>query len=255
MRRFIHPTIPNLLDERGFTLIEMLVAMVAGMVVMGALFGILEVSLHQTANLTDRVQANQNGRIAMTRIIDELHSTCISPEFRPILEKSNGNELWFINAYSNQANIPYTAVSKHQIIWNKAEGKLIDKRYPATGGTWPEYEFTSTASPSGGTILASNIAESNEEGHSKVFEYFRYNTTSSSASETLTPLNTINPEALAVPLSKTGAAAAASVLVRFTAYPTDGDTQSGRGVALRNQVTLAMSAPSSETPIEAAPCE
>lgn len=142
MQRPLHPTPPDLLDEHGFTLIELLVAMVAGMAVIGALFGILEVSLHQTANLTDRVQSNQNGRIAMTRIIDALHSTCLSPEFKPIQESSSENDLSFVNAYSNEANIPYAAVSKHEIIWNKAAGTLTEKRYAATSGTWPEYKFS-----------------------------------------------------------------------------------------------------------------
>jgi Tfp pilus assembly protein PilW len=254
MQRPPYLTPPDLLDEHGFTLIELLVAMVAGMAVIGALFGILEVSLHQTANLTDRVQSNQNGRIAMTRIIDALHSTCLSPEFKPIQESSSENDLSFVNAYSNEANIPYTAVSKHEIIWNKAAGTLTEKRYSATSGTWPEYKFPTSATST--TLIASNIAESQEGGKSvPIFEYFKYNTTSSSASETLTPLSTINPTRLTVPLSLSNAAITASVAVRFTAYPSDGDTLSGRGVDFRNQVTLAMSAPSSETPIEAEPCE
>jgi len=253
MQRSPYLTPPDLLDEHGFTLIELLVAMVAGMAVIGALFGILEVSLHQTANLTDRVQSNQNGRIAMTRIIDALHSTCISPEFRPIQENSSGSDLSFINAYSSEANIPYSAVSKHEIIWNKTAGTLTEKRYPATSGTWPEYKFPASATST--TLIASNIAESQEKGKSvHIFEYFEYNKTSSSASDTLTPLSTIDPSPIEGEL-KTEAPTIASVAVRFTAYPSDGDTLSGRGVDFRNQVTLAMSAPSSETPIEAEPCE
>ena len=103
MQRPPHLTPPDLLvSATGFTLIELLVAMVAGMAVIGALFGILEVPFHQTANLTDRVQSNQNGRIAMTRIIDALHSTCLSPEFKPIQESSSENDLSFVNAYSNE---------------------------------------------------------------------------------------------------------------------------------------------------------
>ena len=44
-------------DERGFTLIEVMVAMVVGLIVIGALFAILEVSLKQNARITDRVQS------------------------------------------------------------------------------------------------------------------------------------------------------------------------------------------------------
>jgi prepilin-type N-terminal cleavage/methylation domain-containing protein len=241
-------------DEDGFTLMELLVAMVAGVAVTGALFGVLEVSLHQTARLTDRVQATQLGRVAMTRVIDALHSTCISPEFRPVQEKSNGSELVFVNAYSSKAIIPTSEVSKHKIFWNKETGTLTDYSYPATEGAWPKYTFSGTASPASGTRIASNVAEAEEKGEKiPIFQYFKYATTSESSA--LTPLSTIYPTRLTVPLSAKEAETVASVLVRFTALPSDGNTALNRGVEMRNQVTLAMSAPSSETPIEASPCE
>jgi Tfp pilus assembly protein PilV len=245
-------------DEGGFTLMELLVAMVAGVAVTGALFGVLEVSLHQTARLTDRVQATQLGRVAMTRVVDALHSTCISPEFRPVLAKSNETELWFVNAYSNQAVIPMSEVSEHKIAWSKEAGKetgmLTDYSFPATGGSWPKYTFAGTESPVGGTRIATNIAPVEESGKKIIFQYYKYNT--SSTSSTLTPLSTIEMTTpLEIKNSAPVAESVASVLIRFTAFPTNGNTALNRGVEMRNQVTLAMSAPSSETPVEASPCE
>jgi prepilin-type N-terminal cleavage/methylation domain-containing protein len=256
MRRLLHTLRSVGHDERGFTLIELLVAMVTGLVVSGALFAILEVSLHQTSRLADRVEADQTGRIAMTRVIDALHSTCISPEFRPIQSGSSATELKFITAYSSEATIPLSAVTEHVIKWEKESGKetglLTDSSRTATGGSWPKYTFSGTATT---TRLASNIGAPQEESKSVVFHYYKYATTSSSEVEKqLTPLSTLETKPLAMKESKE-AEEAASVLVRFVAYPSNGNTASNRGVDLRNQITLAMSAPSSETPFEAVPCE
>jgi hypothetical protein len=235
---------------------ELLVAMLTGLVVSGALFAILEVSLHQTSRLADRVEADQTGRVVMTRIIDALHSTCISPEFRPIQFGSSKTELRFVAAYSNEATIPISAVAEHRIFWEKESGKttgtLTDDARPATGGSWPKYTFTGTFTV---THLGSNIAEVEENKETMIFQYHRYALSSSSEVEKqLTPLSTLEPKQLPMKTSLE-AEEAASVLVRFVAYPSNGNTASNRGVDLRNQITLAMSAPSSETPIEAVPCE
>src|SRR5271168_4597836 len=120
---------PGIRDDRGFTLIELLVSMLTATIVVGALFSILTISTGQTALIADRVQANQLGRTAMTRIVDELHSSCLAAGFAPIQEKSNETELIFKNAYSEEAVLPNTkaaeeqlksgtGVFEHQIVWS-----------------------------------------------------------------------------------------------------------------------------------------
>lgn len=75
-------------DERGLTLIELLVSMLMATVVIGALLTILQISTKQTTLASDKVQANQLGRTAMTRIVDELRSSCLNAGFSPIQEKA-----------------------------------------------------------------------------------------------------------------------------------------------------------------------
>jgi Tfp pilus assembly protein PilW len=235
-------------DIRGFTLIETLVAILTGVVVTGALFAILEVSLSESSRLSDRVQADRLGRTAMTRLVDELHSACLAPGFAPVLAKSTATELWFVNAYSAAAVIPYSEAHEHEILWSKATETLTDYEYPSTAGTWPNFTFSSTASPAGGTRVASNVTQT---GSTPIFTYYKYATASSSGeTESRSTLTALTP-----PLTTT-APEAASVLITFTAgSPPDGDTQPSRSVELSSQVTFAFSAPASETTIEDSPCE
>jgi type II secretory pathway pseudopilin PulG len=215
---------PSIRDDQGFTLIELLVSMLMAVVVTGALFAILEVSVGQTTLITDKVQANQLGRIAMTRIVDELHSSCIAPNFAPIQEKSGESELIFKNAYSSEAVIPNakeaktpgTGVYQHQIVWNKTAGTLTDFTYKSTSGEgteaiFPSLDYSSTtheapnATPAKGVLLASNMTQTqltnskgevikNPKGEPEVvpiFQYYKY--AKESGSSATTPEGTLTP--------------------------------------------------------------
>jgi hypothetical protein len=247
-------------DEGGFTLIETLVAMVTGLVVTGALFAILEVSLHQSARVVDVVQATQLGRTTMSKIVTPLHSACLSPKFTPVQAKSTENELIFINAYSNLSTIPIASENAvegrqgaylHKI---KVEGtNLTDWVYPATGGSWPDFTFT-TPSPSKGIRIGENISQTEK---TPIFQYFGYaSESSSSASSGLSTISTTPFTATTgSPLSLANAEATASVLVSFRAAAADKDTRQNRSIDLSTQVTLAFSAPNSEATTVAGPCE
>ncbi len=279
-------TISPIHDDRGFTLMELLVSMLTATVVVGALFSILLISTSQTTLVADKVQANQLGRTAMTRIIDELHSSCLSPGFAPIQEKSNENELIFKNAYSEEAVLPNakeakvagTGVFEHQIVWNSSAKTLTDFIYKSTSGEGPEAvlptpDYSSTtheaanAEPKKGVLLASNVTQTEESGGAKIpiFKYYRYYKESLSSSSrpdgTLAEITSTY-----LPLKKettTGsteekansAENTSSVLVSFRVAPVDGKVEHDQYIDLSNQVTLAFSAPNTETPIKYSACE
>ena len=92
--------------EHGFTLIELMVAILTGLVITLALYAILEVSTKQTALIANRVQANQSGRLTMTKVVDELHSACFAEAVAPVLEGSGPTKLIFENAYAEKAEVP-----------------------------------------------------------------------------------------------------------------------------------------------------
>jgi hypothetical protein len=265
-------------DDCGLTLIELLVSMLMATIVIGALFTILEISTKQTTLISDRVQTNQLGRTAMTRIVDELHSACLAASFSPIQEKSSENELIFKNAYSSEAVIPNakeakttgTGAFEHQIVWSPSAKTLTDYTYKSTSGEGSEFKFPeitnnhSNATPTTGVLLASNVTQT---GTTPIFQYYPYNKESTSSSTT--PDGTLTPSPISstylplkaeketgLPVEKENSAnQVASVLISFRQAPTDGKVERDQYADFSNQVTLALSAPNAETPIQDSPCE
>ncbi|MGA9285851.1 MAG: hypothetical protein WBV85_10465 [Solirubrobacteraceae bacterium] len=248
-RRFVRSLCAS--DDRGTTLIELMVAMMAGLIVIGALFAILEVSLRQSTNLVDKVQADQMGRIAMTKIVDELHSACIAPSFAPIQTESGSNELIFISSYSSAAEI--TSAEEHKIVYNSAAKTLTDNIYKSEGGSWPNFTYP-TSKATSSVLLASNVSVVKRATEEGVFTYYKYSGKATEGSEK--PLTTLEYFEGKGTLSKGEAAEAASVKVEFNQATPDGNSTSvKRSVNLSSQVTFSFSVPNSETPILDAPCQ
>jgi Tfp pilus assembly protein PilW len=255
IRRFRH-------EEAGTSLIELLVAMVTGMIVVAALFAILEVSLHQTSRSVDVVEATQLGRNTMTHVVDELHSACIATareEYWPVREKSSANELRFVTAASKEAEIGSAAsaeVAEHRIVYEPKAKTLTDFVYPSSGGTRPKFTFVSK--PASTIRIGFPIAQSETVSKEKVpiFQYEKYATEASGSSTTaVDTLVTFLKAPATETLTAAQAQETAAVLVSFRAQPTDESEKLNRSLDLSAQTTFAFAAPLSETKIKAAPCE
>ena len=245
----------RLADEHGFTLIELLVTMVTATVVAGALFAVLNFSTTETSTLSDKIQADQLGRIAMTRIVDELHSACISASFKPIQTNSSGSTLIFENVYSKNAAPEQSEAEWHEIVWSESAHTLTDNHVKANGGSYPNFTYPATLTS---TPIASNITQNEESGGKKVpiFQYYSYaEETASGEALPTTSLNTTALPGTKTKLSAKEAEEAASVLISFNAAATDGKTTLNRSLNLSTQTTFAYSVPNSETPINDAPCQ
>lgn len=198
-------------SERGYTLVEMLVAITMGIVVFGALTMIIVVSQHQETQITDRVQADQISRTALERIQDELHSSCIGGSEIPIqkpdsslvgLEATNEHNLWFVSTYglSNSAEAELKNGRLHDINWTATGtsnsklpvGRLTDYWFPNEPGAthtppanpwlFPATLSTATAG-AGKQVLATNVVTPVEDPpgsgqKTPLFQYFKYDTIS-----------------------------------------------------------------------------
>lgn len=267
-------------DQRGFTLIEVLVAMVTGVIVTGALFTILDFSVKQSSRLSGVAQATQVGRGAMTRIVEELHSSCLASGFTPVMEKSSPTKLILVNGYNEKepekvkgeepkeppAELLASGIHKDVIEYEKATGRLIDTTYRASNNTplSTAEKFAWEATPTSKVRLAEHVTQMEEGGKTlPVFKYYAYTTTP--ATLTSAPATTLNEETLtkteASTLTEAEAKNVAGVVVSFRTAPYSKEarissaSEKATFADLSTQTTFAFSAPNSETAISAAPCE
>ncbi len=211
--------------ERGFTLIELLVAMVTGLVVVGAAFTILEVSLRQSVRIADRVSADQRGRVGLEKILQELHSSCVSNGVNPIMSESKQTKLVF-QSHSGSSEPYFTNGVKHEIY---LEGTtLYDKVYESTSGIETHWNWPSAANKT--VVLLTNVYE--PTGGLSMFEYFKYTGTSLTS-------------AVAVPLTATTAKAVAKVNVNLSVAPETNNTATGRPATYSGGAVLRLT-PASE---------
>ena len=138
-------------DERGMTLIELIVALAAGMVVFLGVTTMVVASLHQSTRVERRVHATQEARITVHRIITELHSSCVAAEVAPIQEKSSGTSLSYVYQVGSGATL--TPVL-HKV--SLTGTTLTMTTYPSTSGSTPEWFFSET--PSATSTLMTNVS-------------------------------------------------------------------------------------------------
>lgn len=168
-------------DERGTTLIELLVILSAGLVVFSALFTVLDTTLRQTSRVVSQVDATQQARSALERIEQELLSSCVGGGAPPIQETSDGSVLKFISGYGSAATV--TPVW-HEIAYNGTSGTpgtLVDSEYSITG---------SAANPAPSTLLGSRTLlgrVGQQDVSTPIFKYFAYETPKSGITAYLDP--------------------------------------------------------------------
>lgn len=219
-------------------MVELLVGMAMGMVVLVGLSMTIITVLHGTSRVDARVEATDNARIVVTRIVEELHSACISPQIAPVRENSTGTSLIFWHAATGQAKDVQPIPVRSRITYS--EGTLTQTDYKKTGGTSPNWEFEPEQAGSGTTrILLTNVAP--VEG--RVFTYEEYE------GGNVKPLSTTG-------LSKTEAETTVVVKVALTASPKSTPVaDAGSAATVEDSATLRLTPPSYNQAVSAPPCQ
>ncbi len=248
-------TLAALRGERGYTLIELLVAMVLGLVISMAAFGLLEFTTSDVSRITDRAHVDQTGRVALEKIMLQLHSACVAPTVTPVLPGSNEKIIKFISETSpvNKYSEPVSALSTvrlHEIIYTpaagKTEGTLTEKSWPSFGES-PEYKFNEAELPTERKLITGVRQSINPETKAvvPVFQYYRYYQTGDAGAK----FGQLNPTPTPVPLVKeVEAEKIAKVTMSFTLAPEGKESATfgnDRPVVLEDSAILRL-APSSE---------
>jgi hypothetical protein len=212
----------QLRDESGTTLVELMVGMGMGMVVLAGLSIVLIVTLHGNARVGARVEATDNARVVMTRIIEELHSACVSQVTAPVKMESSKNTLIFTHGtYGSTATTTAT------------ESPTFSKiTYSPTSET-----LTQTDESSESRILLSHVSPIPEEP--RVFSYWKYENGSLSQLPESESIGIEGPQ-----LSEKEANATILVKIAFEAHPkSEPVSDAGAATAVRNSATLRLTPP------------
>jgi Tfp pilus assembly protein PilW len=222
--------------ESGYTLVELTVAMAAGIVVFAGLTLVVLATMHHSTRTQSRVHATQEARLVMQQVVNDLHSTCVAAEVAPIQPASGANAMAYV--YQTGSGAALTPVL-HEVVLT---GSTLNMRtYPSTSGSIPSWTFSPT--PSSTKTLMTNVAP--VATGTPIFTYYAYGSGGVISS---TPLIT--------PLSATDAAKTVQVNIALKVNTKKAPNPDLNGGAiLQNQAFLRFSPPSSSPTVTNFPCE
>jgi Tfp pilus assembly protein FimT len=123
-------------DERGTTLVEMIVGISMASILMFAMTMVIIVSMHASARSSAEVSSTQLARNGLASIIQQLHSACLSPRVAPLGEKSSGTKLIFTHSTGSEVTAKPV---KSEIVLEK--GILTQYDYGSIGSLSPPWTF------------------------------------------------------------------------------------------------------------------
>jgi type II secretory pathway component PulJ len=228
----------DLKSEDGFTLVELLATMVAGIVVLMALLTIMDVTLQNTTRAFSQADATQRVRPAFTAIENELHSACFADEETPIQTGSGANALIFLTSTGTSAT---PNEWWHEIDYNPApQNTLTDTTYATVLTTVNGVPTWTRGTQQSSRTVLTNVGQSQPSAGqplTPVFQYFAYQTAPGTDAagnqyeilpDGISPIpgtstTVFNPLAPSGTLSANQAASAAEVLITLKVGPAGHD--------------------------------
>lgn len=226
-------------DESGYTLIELLIGALVSLIVLGAIMTIVIAATRQQDRTAEQVAANQRARPAMTRIIDRLHSACVSPGLAPVQQGSTGSTMILLSQTGDAVS-----PTPNRYVISLDDGVLSEVAYPASGGEAPKWTFSETPSSTFQLVDGVTTASVGDPPSSvPVFRYYAYED------------REVANQPLDTPLSEANAAITVQVDVAFTVTPSGGSAgDDGGPIAITDAATLRIEPASEDSAEVNRPC-
>lgn len=217
---------PDIADERGFTLTELLVAMFVGMIVLLAAFMVLDRSYTASGDIADRSDALQRGRQTMEIMTRQLRSqVCLGSLSDPITA-ANANSITFYADLSDGTQ----PIKRRTLTYNPATKVMTESVVTGTG-TYPNLSFN--GAPVVRTLLTRVEPIMDGATPRPIFRYYGYKVGGSPG----------ELEPLSAPLSTANLSRVAVIKVGFRSFPDRAISDDDNSTSLENDVYLRVAVP------------
>jgi Tfp pilus assembly protein PilE len=210
--------------EEGLTLPELLVALPISVVLLLVTVTVLNVSIKQSAAVTDRVEAIQRGRTTMERITRQLRSQVCPATTGAAITSASNNSITFYVDLTGGSSSP----EQHVVTFDPTGGTITQYDYVGTG-TWPNMSYPSVTRTS--VLLANASAVSG----TNFFNYYGYDSNGN-----------VSTTAFTTPVSSTNLPKIVKVGVNFVAQPRH-TTQAARWTTFQSEADVRTGDPTKPT--------
>lgn len=224
---------PRLTEQGGFSLPELMIVMVLGLIILGSATLITAGAARHNTEVASRTEATQRGRLALDRMEQAIRSQVCSTAAAFPVTSAKRDELTFFADLSDGSK----PVTRHTLTYDPAAQTLTDTS--VVGSTATPQTFT-------GTAKVERLAEGIErKGASPVFRYYTYPATPPAGSPLqpdveLTPVGTTS-------LSGTDLGRISRIDLNFLATGSAASTKTDIRAEMTDQVFVRLSDPNSAT--------
>jgi prepilin-type N-terminal cleavage/methylation domain-containing protein len=180
----------RLRQEDGFTLPELLITLVIGMIVALGGFTLVEVTMHRSGEVSARIEAVQSGRNAMDTLTRELRSqVCLPQSTNPadprvsVIEATNSSITMFTELRDTSANAAATPTpapgtilgpDKRQVTF-MADGRIVETVWRPTALVNGVYTWAAQPTSTRELLVSVEQAKTDDgAAYVPFFQYFKY---------------------------------------------------------------------------------